>query len=36
VVGAVYPLREWRRAIDHALDAGRLGTTKVVFDPRED
>ena len=36
VVGAVYPLRDWRRAIDHALDAGRLGTAKVVFDPRED
>jgi threonine dehydrogenase-like Zn-dependent dehydrogenase len=35
VVGAVYPLRSWRRAIDHALDAGRLGTAKVVFDPRE-
>ena len=36
VVGAVYPLRSWRRAIDHALDAGRLGTAKVVFDPREE
>jgi threonine dehydrogenase-like Zn-dependent dehydrogenase len=36
VVGAVYPLRSWRRAIDHALDAGRLGTAKVAFDPRED
>jgi threonine dehydrogenase-like Zn-dependent dehydrogenase len=36
VAGAVYPLREWRRAIDHALDAGKLGTAKVVFDPRED
>ena len=36
VVGAVYPLRSWRRAVDHALDAGRLGTAKVVFDPRED
>src|SRR5207237_4196491 len=34
VVGAEYPLRAWRRAIDHALDAGRLGTAKVVFDPR--
>jgi len=34
VVGAVYPLRRWREALDHALDAGRLGTMKVVFDPR--
>ena len=36
LVGAAYPLRSWRRAVDHALDAGRLGTTKVVFDPSED
>jgi threonine dehydrogenase-like Zn-dependent dehydrogenase len=36
LVGAVYPLRSWRRAIDHALDAGRLGTAKVAFDPRGD
>jgi threonine dehydrogenase-like Zn-dependent dehydrogenase len=36
VVGAVYPLRSWRRAIDHALDAGRLGTAKVAFDPTQD
>jgi threonine dehydrogenase-like Zn-dependent dehydrogenase len=36
LVGAVYPLRSWRRAIDHALDAGRLGTAKVAFDPRSD
>ena len=36
LVGAVYPLRAWRRAIDHALDAGRLGTAKVAFDPRSD
>src|SRR5204862_511429 len=35
VVGAVYPLRSWRRAVDHALEAGRLGTAKVAFDPRE-
>jgi threonine dehydrogenase-like Zn-dependent dehydrogenase len=34
VVGAVYPLRRWREALDHALDAGRLGTMKVAFDPR--
>lgn len=34
-VGAVYPLSEWREALDHALAAGRLGTLKVAFDPRE-
>ena len=34
VVGAVYPLRRWREALDHALDSGRLGTLKVAFDPR--
>ena len=34
VVGAVYPLRSWRRALDHAFEAGRLGTAKVVFTPR--
>ena len=34
VVGATYALSQWRRAIDHALDAGRLGTLKVAFDPR--
>lgn len=27
-----YPLKRWRQAIDHALDAGRLGTPKVAFD----
>jgi threonine dehydrogenase-like Zn-dependent dehydrogenase len=36
IVGAVYPLRRWREAIDHALGAGRLGTLKVAFDPRLD
>jgi threonine dehydrogenase-like Zn-dependent dehydrogenase len=36
IVGAVYPLRRWREAIDHALGAGRLGTLKVAFDPRMD
>ena len=36
IVGAVYPLRRWREAIDHALGAGRLGTLKVAFDPRAD
>lgn len=35
LVGGVYPLRRWREALDHALAAGRLGTVKVAFDPRE-
>jgi threonine dehydrogenase-like Zn-dependent dehydrogenase len=35
MVGATYGLSRWRQAIDHALDAGRLGTFKVAFDPRE-
>lgn len=35
MVGAVYPLARWREALDHALSAGRLGTVKVAFDPRE-
>lgn len=35
MVGAQYPLSRWREAIDHALAAGRLGTVKVAFDPRE-
>jgi threonine dehydrogenase-like Zn-dependent dehydrogenase len=34
IVGATYPLRRWRSAIDHALGAGRLGTLKVAFDLR--
>jgi len=36
IVGATYPLRRWREAIDHALAAGRLGTLKVAFDPQAD
>lgn len=36
VVGATYPLGRWREAIDHAMAAGRLGTAKVAFDPREE
>jgi threonine dehydrogenase-like Zn-dependent dehydrogenase len=36
MVGATYPLRRWREAIDHALTAGKLGTLKVAFDPRMD
>ena len=31
---ASYPLHRWREALDHAQSAGRLGTTKVAFDPR--
>ncbi len=29
-----YPLERWREALDHASDAGRLGTVKVHFDNR--
>lgn len=36
LVSAAYPLGAWREAIDHALAAGRLGATKIVFDPRLD
>src|SRR5207247_9691457 len=36
IVGATYPLRRWRSAIDHALGAGRLGTLKVACDVRAD
>lgn len=36
IVGATYPLRRWREALDHALGAGKLGTLKVAFDPRLD
>ena len=36
IVGATYPLRRWREAIDHALGAGKLGTLRVAFDPRAD
>ena len=32
---APYPLHRWREALDHAQSAGRLGTVKVAFDPRE-
>lgn len=35
VLGAVYPLHRWREALDHASSAGRLGTVKVAFDPRQ-
>jgi hypothetical protein len=30
-----YSLERWREALDHAGDAGRLGTVKVHFDLRE-
>ncbi|MGH2766977.1 MAG: zinc-dependent alcohol dehydrogenase [Actinomycetota bacterium] len=36
VLGATYALGSWREAIDHAMSAGRLGTPKVAFDPREE
>ena len=34
LVGVSYPLSRWREALDHASDAGRLGTVKVAFDVR--
>jgi threonine dehydrogenase-like Zn-dependent dehydrogenase len=36
MVGGEYPLSRWREALDHAFAAGRLGTVKVAFDPREE
>jgi threonine dehydrogenase-like Zn-dependent dehydrogenase len=33
IVGATYPLEQWREALDHAFAAGRLGTLKIAFDP---
>ena len=35
-VDAAYPLAEWRRALEHALAAGRSGSVKVAFDPRKE
>lgn len=35
VAQSAYPLERWREALDHAADAGRLGTVKVHFDNRE-
>jgi threonine dehydrogenase-like Zn-dependent dehydrogenase len=32
LVSATYPLTRYAEAIDHAMDAGRLGAIKVVFD----
>jgi hypothetical protein len=34
MAGAEYPLSRWREALDHAFAAGRLGTFKVLFNPR--
>ena len=34
MVGGEYPLARWREALDHAFAAGRLGTSKVAFNPR--
>jgi threonine dehydrogenase-like Zn-dependent dehydrogenase len=34
LLGVAYPLQRWREALDHAHDAGRLGTVKVAFDLR--
>jgi threonine dehydrogenase-like Zn-dependent dehydrogenase len=35
LVSAAYPLTRYDEAIDHAMDAGRLGAVKVAFDMRE-
>lgn len=35
-VEAAYPLAEWRRALEHALSAGRSGSVKIAFDPRKE
>jgi threonine dehydrogenase-like Zn-dependent dehydrogenase len=35
LVGGQYPLHRWREALDHAYSAGRLGTVKVCFNPRD-
>lgn len=34
LVSALYPLEDWRDAIDHAVRAGRRGAVKVAFDLR--
>jgi threonine dehydrogenase-like Zn-dependent dehydrogenase len=36
LVAEAYPLARYREAVDHAMSAGRLGSVKVVFDPRLD
>ncbi len=35
LVSALYPLEEWRDAIDHAVHAGRRGAVKIAFDLRQ-
>ncbi|GAC1365189.1 MAG: zinc-binding dehydrogenase [Actinomycetota bacterium] len=36
LVSEAYPLSRYREAVDHAMSAGRMGSVKVVFDPRLD
>jgi threonine dehydrogenase-like Zn-dependent dehydrogenase len=36
LTSATYPLHRWREALDHALDAGRLGAAKIAFDHTQD
>jgi NADPH:quinone reductase-like Zn-dependent oxidoreductase len=31
-----YPLRRWREALAHAIDAGKLGSVKIAFAPGKD
>ncbi|PSK96062.1 threonine dehydrogenase-like Zn-dependent dehydrogenase [Haloactinopolyspora alba] len=31
-----YPLRRWREALSHAVDAGKLGSVKIAFAPGKD
>ena len=35
LLSATYPLTRYDEAIDHAMDAGRLGAVKIAFDHRE-
>ena len=35
LVSAAYPLTRYEEALDHAMDAGRLGAVKVAFDMRD-
>ena len=35
-VEPAYPLRRWREAIGHAVEAGRLGSVKIAFDPNRE
>ena len=35
LLSAAYPLTRYEEAIDHAMDAGRLGAVKIAFDHRE-